>query len=64
MSSEWRRGWGGAEEGQALRELAPLRCGCSGLDDYEAGWGLPGPAGVAWLGLGWAGWTWMLDLSR
>lgn len=28
MSSEWRRGWGGAEEGQALRELAPLKCGC------------------------------------
>lgn len=39
MSSERRSGWGGAEEGQALRELAPLRLGCLGLDDYGAGRG-------------------------
>ena len=39
MSSERRRGWGGAEQGQALREPAPLKCGCLGLDDYEAGRG-------------------------
>lgn len=49
MSSEWRRGWGGAEEGQALRELAPLKCGCLGLDNCEAGRGL---LGLAWAGLG------------
>ena len=46
MSSKWRREWGGAEEGQALRELAPLKRGCLGLDDCEAGRGLLG------LGLG------------
>ena len=58
MSSERRRGWGGAEEGQALRELAPLKCGCLGSDDCGARQGLPSKAGVAWLGLAWLGLTW------
>lgn len=39
MSSERRSGWGGAEEGQALWGQAPRKCGCLGLDDYEAGRG-------------------------
>jgi len=55
MSSERRRGWGGAEEGQALLELALLECGCLGLDELRGWVGLPGWARVAWLGLGWAG---------
>ena len=61
MSSERRRGWGGAEEGQALRELAPLKCGCLGWMTARLGGvcqarrGLPG---LAWLGLGLAGLAW------